>query len=128
MGYWSPEARKAYRERNKERLAAEQKARYRADPEKWKGINRKSKIRLDNVVYAAKSRPCSDCKQTFPSCVMQFDHVRGEKTVDVAVLRNRGNLTKILEEMDKCEVVCANCHAIRTCLRDTRDKQRQCAH
>ena len=48
---------------------------------------------------------------------MQFDHVpeRGQKFMDVADMINHCyGMKKILEEMDKCDVVCANCHAVRT--------------
>lgn len=64
-------------------------------------------------VNELKSIPCTDCGVSYPSYVMQFDHVRGEKKRDVAraVLFSRKSL---LEEIEKCEVVCANCHAIRT--------------
>ena len=60
-----------------------------------------------------KARPCADCLAVYPSHVMQFDHVRGEKVGDV------GGMTSVpvgalLAEIDKCEVVCANCHADRT--------------
>ena len=46
---------------------------------------------------------------------MQFDHVSGDKLFNIGDAANRGlSLLRIQEEMDKCEIVCANCHAIRT--------------
>jgi hypothetical protein len=49
---------------------------------------------------------------------MDFDHVRGDKLLNVSRLRN-GRLAwwRLLAELKKCEVVCANCHRIRTKLR-----------
>jgi hypothetical protein len=41
---------------------------------------------------------------------MDFDHVRGTKISDVSNLRT----TKALEEIKKCELVCAVCHRLRT--------------
>lgn len=55
---------------------------------------------------------CQDCKIDDPR-VLEFDHVRGEKVANVAGLF--GRRWKIVEaELDKCELVCANCHKIRT--------------
>jgi hypothetical protein len=61
----------------------------------------------------AKSKPCLDCGGYFPYYVMQFDH-RGNK--DFCISANRANygLVRLLEEVAKCDVVCSNCHAIRT--------------
>lgn len=63
-----------------------------------------------------KERPCSDCEETWPAPAMHFDHVpnRGEKRAAVAALAKVGDIDIMLSEMDKCDVVCANCHAIRT--------------
>ena len=60
-----------------------------------------------------KDRPCADCGIQYPSWVMQFDHVRGEKKFDIAQASSASE-KRLLEEIAKCEVVCANCHAERT--------------
>ena len=60
-----------------------------------------------------KKGPCEDCGGTFPPECMQFDHVRGEKHYTVASMVANSE-AKILEEIAKCALVCANCHAIRT--------------
>jgi hypothetical protein len=66
----------------------------------------------------AKSQPCLDCGVQFPPCAMDFDHVRGTKVADLARLRlARGGWSKLVDEIAKCEVVCANCHRLRTKLR-----------
>ena len=62
-----------------------------------------------------KTRPCYDCKQSFPPCAMDFDHVQGEKRGDVSQMASRGvSLTILKREIAKCDCVCANCHRIRT--------------
>lgn len=59
--------------------------------------------------------PCEDCRQTLPLAAMDFDHVRGEKRYEISTLvRNRSTLTTLWAELDKCELVCTNCHRIRT--------------
>ncbi len=79
---------------------------------------RKKQKRL--TAYKA-NRPCTDCGIYYPSCVMDFDHVRGEKTMDVSRMVAYGWDT-VMQEIDKCDLVCANCHRIRT------EARRQRAH
>ena len=65
------------------------------------------------VIDALKNSPCVDCGGSFEACVMDFDHVRGVKKDDVSRMA-RYKLSTILEEIAKCDLVCANCHRIRT--------------
>lgn len=60
-----------------------------------------------------KDVPCADCGERYPHFVMDFDHVRGEKYMNVGQMK-MAKLERILEEVAKCDVVCANCHRIRT--------------
>lgn len=63
-----------------------------------------------------KLKPCADCG--FIPVVpdqMDFDHVRGTKILPLARLAGRGgSIEKIVEEINKCDLVCANCHRLRT--------------
>ena len=46
---------------------------------------------------------------------MESDHLPGfVKLSDVATLVQKRNRRRVLEEIAKCELVCANCHAVRT--------------
>lgn len=61
-----------------------------------------------------KSVPCLDCGVRFHPEVMEFDHV-GPKTSNVGLLSiNAVSEERIWNEMLQCEIVCANCHRIRT--------------
>lgn len=61
------------------------------------------------------STPCSDCGNQYPAVCMDFDHVGDDKKKDVARMVGDGySKSAILEEIEKCELVCANCHRIRT--------------
>ena len=78
----------------------------------------KRRTRLKRVSYLLeyfRSHPCLDCGEADP-VVLEFDHV-GEK--DFAVTRNfaERRWQSILDEIEKCEVVCANCHRRRTAKR-----------
>ena len=55
---------------------------------------------------------CSDCGSYLPHYVMDFDHVRGEKKFNMSKFCT--SLPRLVDELNKCEVVCANCHRIRT--------------
>lgn len=73
-------------------------------------------IRKRNTQYVwdyLLQHPCIDCGATNP-VVLEFDHVRGKKIADLAVLMQRVSIEKIDEEISKCEVRCANCHRIKT--------------
>jgi hypothetical protein len=67
------------------------------------------------MIREAKARPCADCGIQYAPWQMDFDHVRGIKVMGLA---RRGTtaftIRKVLEEIAKCEVVCANCHRDRT--------------
>jgi hypothetical protein len=70
---------------------------------------------LRKIVDAKKAVACADCKNEFPVICMDFDHVRGNKVGNIASLASgRSGEKKLFDELEKCEVVCSNCHRIRT--------------
>src|SRR5581483_6981527 len=72
--------------------------------------NTRRKTQYDQL----KDAPCTDCGQKFHPVAMQWDHIRGDKIDEVSNLMKRKNMTAVLEELKKCELVCSNCHAVRT--------------
>lgn len=63
-----------------------------------------------------ENKPCTDCGKQYPYYVMDFDHLdptKKEKNVGRLTARSF-SLEKIQKEIDKCELVCSNCHRIRT--------------
>ena len=77
----------------------------------------KQRNRIRKIIEKAKARPCADCGGRFPTCVMDLDHVRGTKAFKVSEAVQAAYaypLEKVYTEIAKCEVVCANCHRIRT--------------
>lgn len=72
------------------------------------------KLKRD-VIRSLKSQPCQDCSVQYPYYVMQFDHrIPSLKSFTISNDIDRYSLSCILEEITKCDVVCANCHAERT--------------
>lgn len=68
----------------------------------------------DEVREYKSSHPCSDCGGRFHFSAMDFDHIGDDKFKGVAVLVNHGSRKQIWEEIAKCELVCSNCHRVRT--------------
>jgi hypothetical protein len=80
----------------------------------------KQKAYLADYIRQLKSNsPCIDCKISYPYYVMDFDHVRGVKHKNVSELISTLSKKKIDLEIAKCEIVCSNCHRIRTHMRKT---------
>ena len=58
---------------------------------------------------------CADCGGTVPLFVMHWDHLpEFEKIDDIGSMVGRRSREVILSELDKCQLVCANCHVMRT--------------
>jgi hypothetical protein len=75
----------------------------------------KRRDRLDEWINQFKRHPCADCGGEFPPYLMDFDHVSGDKLDDICGMRMRTvSREAIRAEIEKCEVVCANCHRART--------------
>ena len=61
--------------------------------------------------YKTKN-PCADCDKHYFYACMQFDHLDAEKkTATINRLMYRASLETVMKEIEKCELVCANCHA-----------------
>lgn len=61
-----------------------------------------------------ESSPCTDCGVSYPYWIMQYDHRDSGKVDSVSRLVLSGSKPKVLAEIEKCDLVCANCHATRT--------------
>lgn len=82
---------------------------------KQKYIDRVAKYnkKQKDKVRELKNVPCMDCNTVYPYYVMDFDH-REDKKFNISQSMDRYGWAKILEEVAKCDVVCSNCHRIRT--------------
>jgi hypothetical protein len=69
----------------------------------------------DYVRKIKEKSPCSDCEKYYHYSQMDFDHVDGKKKHNIARYANSAvSIKTIKDEIAKCEVVCANCHRLRT--------------
>jgi hypothetical protein len=76
--------------------------------------NTRSYLKRRELVREIKSRACADCGIQYPFYVMDFDHREGE-TKEYELSRvDRITIRALMREIEKCDVVCANCHRVRT--------------
>lgn len=119
---------KAWRRRNPDKIRAMTRRRMRkhgAEIQAWRRdwyAKNKARICAENrarhkekraFLNSLKRRPCADCRRRFPPYVMDFDHRRGTKEFMIGRLLS-ASLERLTREIEKCDVVCANCHRIRT--------------
>jgi hypothetical protein len=107
---------KVYMNNEKSRLKINERAKRYAkrNPDKIKF--RRDRVSMRNTLFLynlKKDIPCKDCGQIFHPVCMDFDHVRGEKIKGVGLMKNLKR-ERMLKEIEKCELVCANCHRVRT--------------
>jgi hypothetical protein len=82
-------------------------------------LARRHRNRMHVYAYLREHR-CSVCGETDP-VVLEFDHLR-DKVREVTVIAMLGGWADLLAEIEKCRVLCANCHRRQTALRAGRDR------
>ena len=76
---------------------------------------RSSRTLIKYVREYKSSNGCVDCGIKYHYSAMQFDHKEGrEKEANINALMWRAGFDRVLSEIAKCDLVCANCHAFRT--------------
>lgn len=69
----------------------------------------------DYIRDIKEDHPCSDCGNFYHFSQMDFDHVDGKKKHNIARIANSAvSIKTIKDELRKCELVCSNCHRLRT--------------
>jgi hypothetical protein len=103
---------------NRDRLNAGMR-RYRArryeEDGRWLDSGPKARA-LKEWMVEIKSKPCHDCGGSFPVCCMDFDHRHGTaKEYNVGSMFAHHYARELIgKELEKCDLVCANCHRVRT--------------
>ncbi len=94
---------------------------YRSTPEGrevFRRASKNAKLKRLNFVQSLKAASCKDCKGAFPPECMEFDHRDpADKLFTISTFGRRVGQATLEEEIAKCDVVCANCHRIRTAAR-----------
>lgn len=104
-----------YADPNDPRAKASKIKHYENNKQQYKDNAKKKETSIQHFLAGVKSWPCVDCGVSYPSYVMQFDHRPGlTKLYTPARLCKTGSWHTTIEEIMKCEEVCANCHMERT--------------
>lgn len=85
------------------------------DETKSRFISEKINLKKENenkLINYLKDKECADCGES-DIVVLEFDHVK-DKEYGISQMMSKFNWRRIEEEIEKCEIVCANCHKKRT--------------
>jgi len=97
------------------KMSKEYMAEWRVNnPKKVSAYRRKFMERNQLLIeWYKQEHPCVDCREP-DTIVLEFDHLpQFEKLAGVATLTT-ASVQRLWIEIQKCEVVCANCHTRRT--------------
>jgi hypothetical protein len=71
--------------------------------------------KADEIHSYQLEKGCADCGYTLHAAALEFDHLPGTKKLfNIGEKMGSYSRTILWEEIAKCDVVCANCHSIRT--------------
>lgn len=114
------EQRRRYEEKYRE-SAKGKRMRSAGEKRRWRQHRKARVVATKQKIAAIKAgKPCMDCGGVFHPACMEFDHRPGEKKKGiVSALGNRA-WSVIAAEIAKCDLVCANCHRLRTVTRGWR--------
>lgn len=83
----------------------------RASNDEWS--RRAVETAREYVYQYLLAHPCVDCGSN-NVLTLSFDHIRGEKRGNISDMVHRGrSMETIKAEIEKCDVVCFNCHMRR---------------
>ena len=117
------EAQREYTAKNRLYYRAYARAYSKRNRVLMNGHKQLAALQKRNFINGLKGRPCADCGREYPSYVMQFDHRDpATKAFNIGSAESK-TLEALQHEADKCDVVCANCHAARTYYRNPRKRK-----
>jgi len=83
------------------------------NPNKSRTTKKFQQGRREAINSIKLSRGCAQCGYNKHPAALQFNHIKGEKLFNISQDPKRKWET-IFAEIAKCEVLCANCHAIHS--------------
>ncbi|MGH7195645.1 MAG: hypothetical protein ACREGA_02595 [Candidatus Saccharimonadales bacterium] len=102
----------AYKDSEDQKAAS--KRHYEANKQKYLERNKRYRDYISAYVRDIKeSSPCKDCGIQYPYYVMDFDHIENKENI-ISFLAATGRVGALKREIKKCELVCSNCHRMRT--------------
>ena len=98
--------------KDKENQAACQRQYYLRNSLYYKDKRKAKREEISTYINEYKlNSKCKFCVENDPVC-LQFHHLKPEeKDIEIANIKNQGwSIKRLQTEIDKCIVVCANCH------------------
>ena len=78
-----------------------------------KELHRQKQTYKQRLAEIKEASGCVDCGECNP-IVLDFDHLKDKKYNVSRMIHDGFSWKAIKKEIEKCQVVCANCHRIRT--------------
>jgi len=98
------------------------KQHYEANKSQYFQRNQRTRKRAKAKLMEQKAdTPCTDCGQKFHPYIMEFDHLDPSTKISAIGRMNAASGRTFTEELAKCELVCANCHKLRTFRRNLKN-------
>jgi 5-methylcytosine-specific restriction endonuclease McrA len=88
-------------------------------PEEWEDLSKNVRFRRRNQAMVAKIKlesGCNRCGYDENPIALELHHLNpNDKFMDVSTMITQGySVQRIKNEIEKCEILCANCHSIET--------------
>jgi len=91
------------------------KAHYNANRQTYLDRNKKRQEANREFLREFKENPCQGCGVIYPYYVMDLHHRDGEvKEALISQLVNKTTLPRLKRELEKCDLLCPNCHREET--------------
>jgi hypothetical protein len=96
-------------------MAEMKRKEYHKNKDKYLERSRKARVKKRQWMYDyLLDHPCEICGENRPEC-LDFDHIDKEnKSFNISKYRDSKSYKDLENEINKCRVLCANCHRIHT--------------
>lgn len=123
--YKNPNYFADYYQQNKSTLIANVSEWQQNNKEKVRSYKKKykdaRKQQLYSLVNQIKNNSVCSCGENTPCC-LEFHHLRDKDALIPTLISNAVSVEKLQTEIDKCKVVCSNCHRKIHCNKPPRDR------
>jgi hypothetical protein len=104
----------AYKDPLDPRARASRTKHYNENKQQYQDREAAKRLAIQEYLKEVKAVPCMDCGVQYPSYVMDLDHRDPSTKLYGPAHLYRTSMKAAIEEVAKCDVVCANCHRERT--------------
>ena len=114
MPYKDPEQRKQHRKDYYQKTKKQAHEYYSQNKQKYRERNLKTRSRNTEFVNQYKlEKGCNKCGYKEYACALDFHHLHSKNENVARLSKSCHSLESLTEEMNKCIVLCANCHIVQ---------------